>query len=146
MAIMQHIQLLFTLDLQYVKGKERVLSEAGRVGDYLGSGEGQISGERLSGTVEWDLFEKVEESVCESNLRGVITSDDGTLIHFDTLGFFRPPADSEDSIWQNASAVTFRTEDERYSWLNNLTASWQGRFDMSAYQHHYTVFALSDAP
>jgi hypothetical protein len=86
----------FTIDLNYKKGKAQVLADPGRVGDYLGSGEGTIKGDRVNGKVHWDLFEKVEEIVCESNLRGLIKTGDSATIQFDSLGFFRRPTEEGD--------------------------------------------------
>lgn len=53
------------------------MDSPGRTGEYLGSGEGRIRGEQISGHVHWDLVEKVEETMCESNLRGLLRTDDG---------------------------------------------------------------------
>ena len=94
---MSDLRPAFTIELLYKKGKPQVLAEPGRVGDYLGSGEGRFRGERDNGQVHWDLFEKVEEIVCESNLRGLIETEDGATIQFDTLGFFRRPTQEGDS-------------------------------------------------
>lgn len=132
-------QTIFEVELHYLEGKSKVLSRPGRVGSYLGSGEGSIASQTLAGRVHWDLFEKVEETLCESNLRGLIETDDGARIEFDTLGFFRPPREPGSHTWVNAAAVTFHTDDDRYRWLNDLVCSWQGVFDMSSYQHHYFV-------
>lgn len=141
---MNDLHLLCTMALQYKKGKPQALTTPGRVGEYLGSGEGTIAGERLNGRVHWDLFEKVEESLCESNLRGLIETEDGATITFDTLGFFRRPTEPANSIWVNASAVTFQTEDGRYTWLNKVTGSWLGTFDMASYRHSYRVYIPSN--
>ncbi|UCC51433.1 MAG: DUF3237 family protein [Anaerolineaceae bacterium] len=138
-------QQLFSIELNYEKGKQQVLDTPGRTGEYLGSGVGTISGEKAAGSIQWDLFEKVEEIVCESNLRGLIETDDGAIIQFDTLGFFRRPTQPDNHIWINASAVTFHTDDPRYAWLNELTGSWQGTFDMASYQHSYQIFIPGDA-
>lgn len=139
MMYQKQLQTLFDIELQYVEGKQRVMSQPGRVGEYLGSGIGTIRGEQFNGRVHWDLFEKVEETLCESNLRGLIETDDEAIIQFDALGFFHRPAHPDDQIWVNASGVTFHTDDNRYAWLNELTGTWQGTFDMAAYRHYYQV-------
>ena len=136
----KQLQTLFDIELQYVEGKQRVLTEPGRTGEYLGSGEGTVSGDKVNGRVHWDLFEKVEPTICESNLRGLIETEDGATIRFDALGFFRRPTQPDDQIWVNASAVTFHTENGRYRWLNEVTGVWRGTFDMAAYRHHYQVY------
>lgn len=113
---MDPLQPLFSIELTYREGKLRALDAPGRTGEYLGSGDGIVRGEGISGDVHWDLFEKVEETLCESNLRGLIKTEDGATIQFDTLGFFRRPTQPEDTTWVNASAVTFHTDDDRYDW------------------------------
>jgi hypothetical protein len=137
---MDQLQLLFSIELIYQEAMPRALDATGRTGEYLGSGDGTIRGEQISGRVHWDLFEKVEAKGCESNLRGLIQTSDSATIQFDTLGFFRRPAQPEDHIWVNASVVTFHTHDTRYAWLSKVTGTWQGIFDMAAYRHHYQVF------
>lgn len=126
--------------LQYKEGQPRVITTEGQLGHYLGSGEGTIEGPSLAGQVQWDLFEAEGETQCASNLRGLIQTEHGATITFDSLGFFRRP-DTEALIWQASAAVSFMTEDERYAWLNEVTANWHGEFDMSIYQHHYRVYA-----
>ena len=141
---MSDLQPAFTIELSYKKGKPQVIAEPGRVGDYLGSGEGTIKGSKVNGKVHWDLFEKVEEIVCDSNLRGIIETYDGATIQFDTLGFFCHPTEPGDSIWLNVSAVTFLTDDPCYVWLNGVTGTWQETFDMSLYWHAYQVYIPAD--
>ena len=77
------------------------------------------------------------------NLRGLIETNDGATIQFDTLGFFRRPSQPDNHIWVNTSAVTFNTDDPRYAWLNEITGTWQGTFDMASYQHNYQIFIPS---
>ncbi len=141
---MDLLQPLFSAELTYREGKPRAWDAPGRTGEYLGSGDGMIRGDGMSGQVHWDLFEKVEETLCESNLRGLIQTDDGATIQFDALGFFRHPVGPGDQTWLNASAVTFHTDDTRYAWLNTVTGSWQGTFDMATYRHKYQIYIPSD--
>ena len=80
---------LFEMKLQYKQDKQPV-SKDGKVGEYLGSGEGYAHG-RINGNVHWSLFEAQSEVFYASNLFGTITTDDGAKIIFDTMGFFPPP-------------------------------------------------------
>ena len=59
------LKLLFEVKLRYVEGKPAV-SMNGKVGEYLGSGEGTVEGARVSGSVHWTLFESQRETACES--------------------------------------------------------------------------------
>jgi hypothetical protein len=110
----QQLKPLFEVKLSYVEGKPAV-SMDGKVGEYLGSGEGTVAGVKLNGTVYWTLFEAQRETACESNLFGVITTEDGAEIRFDTMGFFRRPYKDKPHLWVTSAAVSFETDDERYS-------------------------------
>jgi len=129
------------MTLQYKQGMPRVIAAEGQLGHYLGSGEGTFAGPDLAGQVQWDLFEVEGETRCAANMRGLIKTEDGATITFDSLGFFRRPH-VEAMTWQAAAAVSFLAEDERYAWLNEAAANWHGAFDMTAYRHHYLVYAL----
>lgn len=134
---------LFEIELQYKPEMAPVSPATGKIGEYIGSGEGCAKG-KVRGTVHWDLFEKQEDVICESNLRGLIETQDGATILFDTLGFFRRPDKPGDQTWVNAAAVRFETADERYAWLNTLIGIWQGVFDMGTYRHQYQVYVNVD--
>jgi hypothetical protein len=129
---------LFEMKLEYKQNKEPV-SKDGKVGEYLGSGEGFVHG-RINGTVHWSLFEDQSGALCASNLFGIITTEDEAEIKFDTMGFFRRP-DPGSHIWQNSSGVSFETDDSRYQWITEVMGVWEGEFDMKAYQHRYQVYA-----
>ncbi|MCK4900328.1 MAG: DUF3237 family protein [Anaerolineales bacterium] len=129
---------LFEMNLEYKQDKAPV-SKDSKVGEYIGSGEGVVRG-RINGTVHWSLFEAQSAVFCASNLFGIITTDDGAEIKFDTMGFFRRP-DEGSHIWQNSSGVSFETDDERYQWLKDVMGVWEGEFDMKAYRHKYQVYA-----
>ena len=136
----QRLQPLFEVKLSYVEGKPAV-SMDGKVGEYLGSGEGTVAGGRLNGAVHWTLFEAQRKTACESNLFGIITTEDGAEIRFDTMGFFRRPYKDKPHLWVTSAAVSFETDDERYAWLNPILGVWEGTFDMSSYEHHYQAYA-----
>lgn len=130
---------LFELHLEYKEGKPPV-HKNGKVGEYIGSGEGRAEGERLQGEIHWTLYEDVSEALCQSNLFGVITTEDGAKIRFDSLGYFFVPDKQLSHKWQTSAAVYFETDYQRYAWLNRRLGSWQGTFDMQTYRHKYTVF------
>ena len=138
----QGLQLLFEVFLKYKEGKPAV-SMNGKVGEYVGSGEGTVTGARINGTVHWTLFESVRENACESNLFGIITTDDGAEIQFDTMGFFLRPYKDKPKLWVTSAAVSFETDNKAYSWLNQVLGVWEGTFDMASYEHHYKAFARS---
>ena len=136
----EQLEQLFEVLLQYKEGK-RAVSMNGKVGEYVGSGEGTVTGAQVRGAVYWTLFESQRPTACESNLFGVITTEDGAEIRFDTMGFFRRPYKDRPHLWITSAAVSFETDDDRYAWLNPLLGVWEGTFDMKSYTHHYRVFA-----
>ncbi len=133
------LNLLAEVELHYVEDKPAV-SPDGKVGVYIGSGVGTVSGPELAGSVHWTLFEDQHGETCESNLFGTITTGDGALIRFDTMGLFRRPYADQPHLWVSSAAVQFATDDARFAWLNPLLAVWEGTFDMKAYRHHYRLY------
>ena len=133
--------LLFDVELQYKQGMSAVMSSEGKLGKHVGSGDGTIRGARIHGTVHWDLFEDQGESVCGSNLRGLIETNDEAHIQFDAMGFFMRPDKSKPNRWITSAAVRFDTADKRYKWLNTRLAVWEGQFDMKTGRHHYRVYS-----
>jgi len=137
----RHLEHLFEIELQYRPKMSPVTSSEGRVGEYLGSGDGTVKGSRIQGTVRWDLFEDQGENVCPSNLRGIIETNDGAQIRFDSMGFFIRPDKSNPNRWVTSASVHFDTADRRYVWLSALLAVWEGELDMETYRHRYQAYA-----
>lgn len=79
--------------------------------------------------------------MCESNLVGVITTDEGVEIRFDTMGFFMRPNLNLPHKWMTSAAVSFETQAETYAWLTTILGIWAGEFDMESYRHSYRVYA-----
>ncbi len=131
---------LFEVNLQYKQGLPPITSAEGRIGQYLGSGEGTVSGERLTGTVRWDLYEAVGETRCETNFAGVIETSDDVQIQFEAKGYGMVRDSSKPNKWTMVAALQFDTTDNAYAWLNNTIAVWDGEFDMETYRHHYQIY------
>lgn len=135
-----HLEHLFDMELEYRQGMARVLTDRGKLGEYLGSGEGAVFGSNVNGIVLWDLFEEQGEFLCGSNLRGVIKTDDGAQISFDSIGYFMRPEIARPTEWVATASVNLRTDAPRYSWLNTVLVVLQGTFDMGNYRHSYRLF------
>ena len=133
----KQLQHSFEVELQYREGLEAITSPEGKLGEYLGSGDGTLKGGALQGTVRWDLYEVLGKTSCQTNLAGVIETDDGAKIEFETKGFGMVPDDSHPHQWYMAHTVEFDTEDKRYEWLNTTLAFWDGGADLETYRHHY---------
>lgn len=136
----KQLEHLFNINLEYNADTPPV-SMDGKVGEYIGSGNGEVNGPRLNGKVHWTLFEAQTATVCQSNLFGVITTDDEAEIKFDSMGIFLVPEPDKLNIWATSAGVSFKTDDERYGWLNKIVAVWDGELDMDLYRHRYQVYA-----
>ena len=136
----KRLEHLFEMELQFRWELPPITSREGGEGEFIGTGEGAVSGPRVHGTVRWDLFEKQEETLCRSNLIGVIKTDDGAQIQLDNRGFFIKPDKLNPNRWITAASVHLHTADPRYEWLNTRLAAWEGEFDMETFRHHYQAY------
>lgn len=127
--------------MQYQQGLSAITSAEGRIGPYLGSGDGAVEGQKIKGTVHWDLYEAVGETRCEINFAGIIKTSDGVQIQFEAKGFGMVGDPDKPHKWRMVAALQFDTADTTYDWLNRTTAVWNGEFDMKTYHHHYQVYA-----
>jgi hypothetical protein len=136
-----HLEHLFDMELEYRQGMARVLLDRGKIGDYLGSGEGSVFGLNVNGVVHWDLFREEDEFLCGSNLRGLIETDDGSRINFDSVGYFMRPDMSRPTEWFAAASVNFKSDSQLYNWLNTILAVSQGVYDMGSSHHSYRIYS-----
>ena len=58
------------MELQYLG--ETIWVPETKLGRYIGSGEGTITGDAVAGTVRWSLFENERADVCDVSLVGTI--------------------------------------------------------------------------
>jgi hypothetical protein len=136
MTIAANPDTLFEAVLQGRSDAQPAVPVAGRH-ELMGSGDGSLHGPRIRGKIRWSNFEKQGERVCEMNLAGVIETEDGAHITFDSQGYALladPPQ------WDTAGAMRFETKDERYAWLNDVLASWQGKFDPATFSATLRAF------
>ena len=133
-------ELLFDIALAYRAEMAAVLQPDLRPGEYLGSGDGSIQGPRVHGTVRWDLNEITGDRACQMFFSGVIETDDGAVVGFETLGYGRvPDPETAPHQWDVSASVQLTTDDPRYAWLSERPASLYGAFDAATYQHRYRV-------
>lgn len=131
-------------ELVYVPDMEPVVDPAGVPGQLLGNGTGTIAGPHLRGELRWSFFEEdcawdpgllgkatqrqdPGRSVCRTYPRGVIETDDGAVIQFEAQGFALRR--DNDPIWRVGSNVRFVTDVDRYKWLTQLLAAYDGTFN-----------------
>ncbi len=138
---------LFEARLQYQSEMEVVVSAETREGELVGSGDGRVSGELLSGKARWSMYAGncayvfvragVEpppgQHLCTVHPAGVITTDDGAEVWFDAKGYGLRGADqSQPHLWALTMAVQFTTTDRRYQWLNTTLGVVVSEFDEHA--------------
>jgi Protein of unknown function (DUF3237) len=128
---------LFDAELRYQDGMAPVCELDDR-GHLAGSGTGRVEGPSISGTVRWSNFEQVFTDHCRLNVAGMIETDDGAEIRFESQGFAVPPGGV--GAWQVASAVRFAVNDLRYRWLEAAPAIWTGEFDAATATARYRAY------
>ena len=138
---------LFEARLQYRSDMEVVVAAENREGELVGSGDGSVSGDLLSGTVRWSMYAgncayvfvragilpPPGQHLCTVHPAGVIETSDGAEIWFDARGYGLRGADqSQPHLWKLTMAVQFTTTDQRYQWLNTTLGVLVSEFDEQA--------------
>jgi hypothetical protein len=135
------LEHLFDAELRYRPGTPPITNEG--EGELIGSGEGVVRGEKLDGTFRWTLFEQPGELVCPMNPMLVIATGDGAEVRVEGRGYARREHPN-DSLWRVAATLRFESDDERYAWLNERLAVWEGQFDAKAEQAHYRAYVTPE--
>lgn len=138
------LERLLTAVLRYRSESESdaVVPADGHEGAYIGSGDGNATGDRIRGTVRWSLWsgdcvyplvrkgQPIPNGVhlCTMNPSGFIETSDGARIRFDGRGYGLRDADG----YRVSLTLMFGTEDRRYAWLTKLLGLVEGEFDEKA--------------
>ena len=102
---------------------------------------GTAEGPQIKGRVRWDAYEKsVGKYSCDSEFVGVIETEDGAEIKFESKGFTRVLDRSKTNEWTMHQGIKFESGDERYRWLNGGAGFLIGTFDMDSLEHYYQVY------
>lgn len=133
------LQLLCHAEMLY-RGGEAITSPEGKVGEYIGSGDGTVKG-KIQGKIRWDLYEDIDDDVCLTNFAGEIETDDGAVTRYDARGHGKVPNLEKPNEWVMGYGVKFDTDSQGYVWLNATLGVWEGEFNMETYRHHYCVYA-----
>ena len=138
---------LFEARLQYQSDMGEVVSAAAREGELIGSGDGTVTGELLSGKARWSMYAAncayvfvraglllpPGQQLCTVHPAGVIETPDGAQIWFDAKGYgLRGANQSRPHLWVLTMAVQFTTTDRRYQWLNSTLGVLVSEFDEHA--------------
>jgi hypothetical protein len=137
------LEPLFDAELDYQPGMAPLTSEGD--GALVGSGDGAVHGPKLTGKLEWTLFEQPGSTVCAMAPVARITTDDGAQIRFDGRGFGTRPSPA-DPGWRVAATLYVTTDDSRYAWLDGALALWEGEFNEATGHARYTAFLQPAVP
>ncbi len=131
------------------------VSAENRDGPFIASATGTITGTEIHGKIKMSFFAAdcayllVQAGVdpgpgqhlCKENDGGIIETDDGARITFDTRGYGLRGADSSNPRkWRLAMAVQFSTNDKHYNWLNTAFSLWEGQFDEETGRASYSAY------
>ena len=157
--LQNHFIHLFDLEFQGTPGMDPVVPEEEQDGDHIGSGEGVVKGDAISGKIKFSMFAEncalllvragVEpapgQHICKANPGGVIKTDDGALIEFNARGYgFRGPDPANPHLWTLTLGVQYGSDDPRYQWLNTSLGVWYGVFDEQTGKTRYRAYGPSD--
>ena len=134
----------FDFDLEAAPDKKPYVATKNREGVFIVNSVGKVKGEMIRGKIGMSFFALdcayllVQAGVdpgpgqhlCKESDGGVIETEDGARIAFDTRGYGLRGADpSFPKRWRLAMAVQFSTTDKRYEWFNTAFGFWEGEFD-----------------
>jgi hypothetical protein len=132
---------LFDAELVYRSEMEPLTGEG--EGELIGSGDGSVVGDSISGTLAWTLFERPGKLSCAMNPVAVIETEEGARVRLEARGFARR-SDEADRIWDVAATLQLESDDERYAWLDNALGVWEGEFDAEAHRARYQAYLVKD--
>src|SRR5260370_10150092 len=132
---------------EYQSDMEEVVSSETREGELVGSGNGTVSGDLISGKARWSMYAgncayvfvragilpPPGQHLCTVHPAGVIETSDGAQIWFDAKGYGLRGADQDHPhLWALTIAGQFTTTHQRYQWLNTTLGVVVSEFDEHA--------------
>ncbi|HEV2126873.1 MAG TPA: DUF3237 family protein [Chloroflexota bacterium] len=116
---------LADLELRYTALE---MVDYGAGGQIYGTMEGTLSGETIDGDLHLtNLAARRPDNVNLPTLRGLLTTHDGATVYVELAGIATlRPADGARVF---VTAMTFRTGDSRYDWLNTVFGLVEGVLD-----------------
>ena len=133
-TVLCEMQLKYTL-LEYI--------DYGVGGQYVGTMEGTVTGEKLNGKVYLvNAPPKRPDNVNLPRLRGLITTDDKARIYveMDGIALLRP----EDQARVFTTSVTMRSGDDSYKWVNNVFGVMEGVLDAKLVNSRALIYEVKN--
>ena len=133
---------LFAAELVYRSEMEPLTRDGD--GELIGSGDGTVVGDSITGALAWTLFERPGTLSCAMNPVAVIETEEGARVLLEAHGFARR-SDAASRVWDVAATLRFESDDERYRWLDNALGVWEGEFDAESHRARYQAYLVRDA-
>ena len=145
----------FDFDLEASPDRKPYVSAKNREGAFIVNGVGTVRGDMLRGRIKMSFFALdcayllVQAGVdpgpgqhlCKEGDGGVIETEDGAKIFFDTRGYGLRGADPLfPKRWRLGMTAQFSTTDKRYEWLNTAFGLWEGQFDEEKGTANYKAY------
>jgi hypothetical protein len=112
-------------------------------GQYVGTLEGTVTGDRLRGSLKCvNVPAKRPDNVNCPTVRGIIVTEEGAKIYFefDGISLLR----TEDNARVFTTALSLRTGDARYAWVNNTVGAVEGILNTTTDQLLLRAFACEN--
>lgn len=136
-----HIDRLCSMDLRYTSDFHLARPYGNESGLGWGVGDGNVSGERLSGDVRWSNQPRRRgDGVMLPNARGVVSTPERAEVFFDLTGRTVFVDRDGENIGRQLLMALFETEHERYAWLNNKVCVVEGAIDPERLTAHFEIY------
>jgi hypothetical protein len=136
-----HLDRLCSMDLKYTSDFHLVRPYGNESGLGWGVGNGTVTGEQLSGDVQWSNQPRRRgDGVMLPNARGIISTRDGAEIIFDLTGRTVFVDRGGETVGRQLLMTLFESEDERYVWLNNKVCMTEGAIDPGTLTAHFEIY------
>ena len=112
-------------------------------GQYVGTLEGTVKGDRLKGTLKTvNVPARRPDNVNCPAFRGIIATDDGAKVYFEFNGLavLRP----EDKARVFTTSLSLRTGDARYAWVNETVGVVEGILNTTTDQAIVRAYACEN--
>lgn len=128
------LELLFEGEYVYGGALEVVVSpfDEDKCVQLFGGGDGRVWGDVVTGPVEWVNAPRFRsDGVFTPNVRGLIRTEDGARLRYDTQGFSEMTRPETPNLRRIVATIRFYSKAETLSWLNTAVAIEEGMIDVS---------------